>query len=334
MRRRCTQNLLSRRTCSPGGCRRRQAGLDHAAHHGALQPRDAACRDYQRGKRAGQHLHRCRVRRLDRARVRGRRSWHSAGSTVFAALVLTSLLFLGLVTFGRCLQIAIDDWEFSVRITRLRAAYAERFPNWLGCWPGGTDEVEVNMFAGRGRPCRRCSTSPAGSPSSAASCWRDAGRRGLWAQRIPARRAAGRGGAGTAPMLRSPVTSGPAGAASSAPAKPPVLISRPAGLLRQPRPDPSNQTARRPDVNSRNRRRRVRPDRPVADAIEACRRSRPWTRSSSLYWARRERRHPVGDFADEARQGPAEHRERSGQAGAGSATSSSGRDNLTCSEDI
>jgi hypothetical protein len=52
----------------------------------------------------------------------GARSRHSAGSTVFAALVLTSLLFLGLVTFGRCLQIAIDDWEFSVRIMRLRAA--------------------------------------------------------------------------------------------------------------------------------------------------------------------------------------------------------------------
>lgn len=75
---------------------------------------------------------------------------HSAGSTVFAALVLTPLLFLGLVTFGRCLQIAIDDWEFSVRIMRLRAAYAQLVPELAGLLAeAGADEAEVTMFAGR-----------------------------------------------------------------------------------------------------------------------------------------------------------------------------------------
>jgi hypothetical protein len=69
---------------------------------------------------------------------------------VFAALVLTPLLFLGLVTFGRCLQIAIDDWEFSVRIMRLRAAYAQLVPELAGLLAeAGADEAEVTMFAGR-----------------------------------------------------------------------------------------------------------------------------------------------------------------------------------------
>ena len=77
-------------------------------------------------------------------------SRHSAGSTVFAALVLTSLLFLGLVTFGRCLQIAIDDWEFSVRIMRLRAAYAQLVPELARLLAeADADEAEVTMFAGR-----------------------------------------------------------------------------------------------------------------------------------------------------------------------------------------
>ena len=89
-------------------------------------------------------------RRLDRARVRRRRERHSTGSTVFAMLVLTPLLFLGLVTFGRCLQIAIDDWEFSVRIMRLRAAYAQLVPELAGLLAAAdADEAEVTMFAGR-----------------------------------------------------------------------------------------------------------------------------------------------------------------------------------------
>jgi hypothetical protein len=69
---------------------------------------------------------------------------------VFAVLVLTPLLFLGLVTFGRCLQIAIDDWEFSVRIMRLRAAYAQLIPELAGLLAqADVDEAEVTMFSGR-----------------------------------------------------------------------------------------------------------------------------------------------------------------------------------------
>ena len=80
----------------------------------------------------------------------GAGSRHSAGSTVFAVLVLTPLLFLGLVTFWRCLQIAIDDWEFSVRIMRLRAAYAQLVPELAGLLAqAGVDEAEVTMLSGR-----------------------------------------------------------------------------------------------------------------------------------------------------------------------------------------
>jgi hypothetical protein len=90
----------------------------------------------------------------------GAGSRHSAGSTVFAALVLTPLLFLGLVTFGRCLQLAIDDWEFSVRIMRLRAAYAQLVPELA---EADTDEAEVIMFAGRWQAALQKMLSVAGS---------------------------------------------------------------------------------------------------------------------------------------------------------------------------
>jgi hypothetical protein len=43
-------------------------------------------------------------------------------------LVLTPLVFLGLVAFVRCLEIAIDDWEFVTRITRLRCTYDQLVP--------------------------------------------------------------------------------------------------------------------------------------------------------------------------------------------------------------
>jgi hypothetical protein len=81
---------------------------------------------------------------------------HSAGSTVFAALVLTPLVFLGLVTFGRCLQIAIDDWEFSVRIMKVRASYAQLIPELAGLLAEAhTDEAEVIMLAGRWRALQK-----------------------------------------------------------------------------------------------------------------------------------------------------------------------------------
>jgi hypothetical protein len=52
----------------------------------------------------------------------------SAATTIFEALVLSSLAFLGAVTFVRCLEISIDDWQFGLRITALRAAYAQLVP--------------------------------------------------------------------------------------------------------------------------------------------------------------------------------------------------------------
>jgi hypothetical protein len=86
----------------------------------------------------------------------GAGSMHTAGSTVFTVLVLTPLLFLGLVTFGRCLQIAIDDWEFGVRIMRLRAAYAQLIPELAGLLAeADVDEAVVAMFDGRWRAVQK-----------------------------------------------------------------------------------------------------------------------------------------------------------------------------------
>lgn len=52
----------------------------------------------------------------------------SAGTTTFYALVLSSLAFLGVVTFLRCLEISIDDRQFTLRITNVRALYAQLVP--------------------------------------------------------------------------------------------------------------------------------------------------------------------------------------------------------------
>lgn len=52
----------------------------------------------------------------------------SPASTTFQVVVLTALAFLGVVTFLRCLEISIDDWQFSTRINRLRADYAQLVP--------------------------------------------------------------------------------------------------------------------------------------------------------------------------------------------------------------
>jgi hypothetical protein len=82
----------------------------------------------------------------------GAGNMHSTGSVVFAALVLTPLAFLGLVTFGRCLQIAIDDWEFSVRIMKVRTAYTQLVPELAGLLAQAYgDESEVTMIGGRWR---------------------------------------------------------------------------------------------------------------------------------------------------------------------------------------
>ena len=117
--------------------------------HGALRPWDSACRYCQRGKRAGQHFHRRRARLLDRARVRGRREPALGRVHRVRGARATPLLFLGLVTFGRCLQIAIDDWEFGLRIMRLRATYAQLVPELAGMLAeADADEAEVTQAAG------------------------------------------------------------------------------------------------------------------------------------------------------------------------------------------
>jgi hypothetical protein len=84
----------------------------------------------------------------------------SAGTTIFEVLVLSPLVFLGLVAFGRCLEIAIDDWEFVSRITKLRAAYAQLVPELTGLIAAAAgDEEEASCSAAAGGRCRRCSAS-------------------------------------------------------------------------------------------------------------------------------------------------------------------------------
>ena len=51
------------------------------------------------------------------------------GHMIFQVLVLTPLVFLGLVAFMRCLEIAIDDWEFITRITACGAPMTSSSPS-------------------------------------------------------------------------------------------------------------------------------------------------------------------------------------------------------------
>jgi hypothetical protein len=80
----------------------------------------------------------------------------SMGTTVFEVVVLTSLVFLGLVSFVRCLEVAIDDWEFAGRIAHLRAAYAQLIPELTGLLATSWGEEELNMMlTGRWAPLRK-----------------------------------------------------------------------------------------------------------------------------------------------------------------------------------
>jgi hypothetical protein len=80
----------------------------------------------------------------------------SAGMTVFEMLVLSSLVFLGMVTFARCLEIAIDDWEFVGRIAHLRACYVQLVPELAGLISGAWGDEKLNMMlTGRWRPFRK-----------------------------------------------------------------------------------------------------------------------------------------------------------------------------------
>ena len=73
----------------------------------------------------------------------------SAGTTIFEVLVLSPLVFLGLVAFGRCLEIAIDDGEFVLRITKLRAAYAQLVPELAGLLAVASGDEEGSIMLGR-----------------------------------------------------------------------------------------------------------------------------------------------------------------------------------------
>lgn len=53
----------------------------------------------------------------------------SAETTVFQVLVLSSLAVLGATTFLRCIQIAIDDWDFADRIHHLKQLYGQPMPD-------------------------------------------------------------------------------------------------------------------------------------------------------------------------------------------------------------
>ena len=76
----------------------------------------------------------------------------SAGTT-FQVVVLTGLVFLGTVTFLRCLEISIDDWQFSVRVNRLRGTYAELVPELATALAAaGGPEQSTAMLSRRRQP--------------------------------------------------------------------------------------------------------------------------------------------------------------------------------------
>jgi hypothetical protein len=71
-------------------------------------------------------------------------------------LVLTPLVFLGLVAFVRCLEIAIDDWEFVTRITRLRCTYDQLVPELAPLMSQAVaDEGVVAMLSPRWQPFQK-----------------------------------------------------------------------------------------------------------------------------------------------------------------------------------
>ncbi len=78
------------------------------------------------------------------------------GHMIFQVLVLAPLVFLGLVAFMRCLEIAIDDWEFITRITRLRRTYDQLIPELAPLMSQAVaDEGTAAMLSPRWRPFQR-----------------------------------------------------------------------------------------------------------------------------------------------------------------------------------
>ena len=77
----------------------------------------------------------------------------TGGTATFQLLVLTSLAFLGTVTFLRCVEISLDDWQFAQRIASLRATYAQLIPPLAGLPAAATgDEQAVAMLTARRQP--------------------------------------------------------------------------------------------------------------------------------------------------------------------------------------
>ena len=75
---------------------------------------------------------------------------------IFQVLVLTPLVFLGLVAFMRCLEIAIDDWEFITRITRLRRTYDQLIPELAPLMSQAVaDEGTAAMLSPRWQPFQK-----------------------------------------------------------------------------------------------------------------------------------------------------------------------------------
>ncbi len=82
------------------------------------------------------------------------------GRMIFQVLVLTLLVLLGLVAFVRCLEIAIGDWEFVTRITRLRCTYDQLAPELAPLMSQAVaDDGLVAMLSPGGSRSRRCSAS-------------------------------------------------------------------------------------------------------------------------------------------------------------------------------
>lgn len=77
----------------------------------------------------------------------------SGGATAFAAVVLTSLVFLGFTTFVRALETSIDDWQFALRIDRLREVYAQLVPELapLLAVAAGAEQSTLMLAPGRVR---------------------------------------------------------------------------------------------------------------------------------------------------------------------------------------
>ena len=87
----------------------------------------------------------------------------SAAAVTFEVVVLSGLAFLGIVTFLRCLEISIDDWQFSQRISRLRAAYAQLVPDLVGLLQAATGAEQATAMLTRRRQPFQMMLSVAGT---------------------------------------------------------------------------------------------------------------------------------------------------------------------------